>query len=93
MMGQVGNASAPSPPDHLFALVSADKYVYIIKKELKAPIKEIPQCKAIGDSIGKIEFDTLFEHYRKCYTNELPSDPQFEAIQKQLESMVKYLEP
>jgi hypothetical protein len=92
MIGQTGNMSGPGPPDHLFALISADKYVYVITKTPKEPIKELPQCKAIGDSIGKIEFDTLFEHYRKCYLKNLPSDPQFERIKKQLESMVKYLE-
>ncbi len=82
MMGQAGNMSGPSPPDHLFALVSAEKYIYIVKKQLKESIKELPQCKAAWDSIGFGKFDIAFEHYRKCYQKELSSDLQFEAIQK-----------
>jgi hypothetical protein len=37
--------------------------------------------------------EVAFTKYCECYRKELPSDSQFEAIQKQLESMVKYLEP
>jgi len=41
MIGQTGNASGPSPPDHLFALVVARKYVYIITKNINQTIKEL----------------------------------------------------
>src|SRR5258706_6175447 len=99
MIGQVGNMSGPGPPQNLFALASDGQFVYVIEKELKAQINELPQCKAVWDSFGtevqtSVEkYDTAFEHYRKCFQKDLPTDPQFVAIQKQLESMVKYLEP
>ncbi|HCW07592.1 MAG TPA: hypothetical protein DGG95_09550 [Cytophagales bacterium] len=98
MIGQVGNMSGPSPPQTLFALVATDKYVYIIKKEVKPKVKELLQCKEVWDSFGtevqrSVEkYDTAFEHYRRCYQKEFKNDPQFESIKKQLEVMVKYIE-
>lgn len=93
VIGQVGNMNGPGPPRNFFALMSTDKYVYMITPQFDITVKELPHCKAVWDSIGMEKFDTAFEYYRKCYQEELSSDPQFEKIQKQLERMVKYLEP
>lgn len=99
MVGLGGQDIGPFPPQLFLAFASTDKYIYLIQKFLDPPIKQLPQCKAVWDSFGpesemsSAKRDTAFEHYRKCYQRELANDPQFEAIQKQLESMVKYLEP
>lgn len=87
------------PPQLFLAYVSTDKYIYLIQKYLDPPSKLLPQCKAVWDSFGPeskmspTKRDSAFAQYRKCYQAELASDPQFPAIKKQLESMVKYLEP
>jgi hypothetical protein len=99
MVGLGGQDIGPYPPQILFAFVSTDKFVYLSQKFLKEPIKQLPQCKSVWDSFGArpqmsiAEQDTAFVHFCKCYQKELSSDPQFESIQKQLESMVMYLEP
>jgi hypothetical protein len=116
-VGLVTQMDGNFPPNNLFVFVSTDKFVYLIVKEVSGKIKDLPHCKAIGDSINaeakkygqhyrasnlrdtaalnkqfKLE-KVAFNKYLMCYQKELPSDPQFAAIQKQLESMVKYLEP
>ena len=99
MVGLGGQDTGPYPPQFLFTFVSNDKYIYLIQRLLKKPVKELPQCKSVWDSFGKeslmsmAERDTAFLHFCKCYQIELSSDPQFKGIQKQLESMVKYVEP
>jgi len=117
MVGLDGQMTGPYPPQLLLTFVSTDKYVYLIQKFLKEPVKQLPQCKSVYENINieaqkfgeryrasnlqdtaainkqfKLE-EVAFNKYCECYQKELSSDPQFEAIQKQLEGMVKYLEP
>lgn len=117
MVGLGGQGIGPFPPDHLHALLSTDKYIYLIEKWFKNPINELPECKSEWETIHaeaeklgeryrasnledtaainksfKLD-EEAFNKYRECYQRGLPSDPQFEALKKQLESMVKYLEP
>ncbi len=113
----VTQMTSPFPPYTMFAIVSKGDFIYLIERQFKKPIVELPKCKSISDSIiaeaekqgdryrasnlqdtaalnKRHKLDELaFSKHCECYQKELANDPQFEAIQKQLESMVKYLEP
>jgi hypothetical protein len=63
VVGLAGQMPGPFPPQHLFAFASTDKYIYLIDKYLKTPIKELPQCKSEW-SIINAEAEKLGEQYR-----------------------------
>jgi hypothetical protein len=83
-------------PQYIYVLISKGNYVYIAEKELKEPVKEIPRCSSVWDSLVSIHQqpvdDNVFSKYCDCYRKDLRNDIQFPAIRKQMEAMAAYLE-
>lgn len=83
-------------PQFTYVLVLKGEFVYLAEKQLKEPVKEIPRCVSVWDSLVSIYAqpvdDAVFAKYCDCYREHLIHDSQFSAIRRQMESMVTYLE-
>jgi len=72
-------------PEYIYAFISDDNYVYMIEKQLKAPIKEIPSCKSIYDSINK-EADKYYEIYQSSNLKDTAAiNKHFKVVEKAAE--------
>ncbi|HTA27783.1 MAG TPA: hypothetical protein VK809_08340 [Bacteroidia bacterium] len=115
MVGGFGQDVGPFLPDYIFVFLADNHFIYMAEKPLKEPVEQIPECKAIWDSINlesqkaiekydasqlkdtasfnQYEYldELAFDEYCGCFQRELKKEIQFEAIQKELETMVKYI--
>ena len=96
MVAGLSQISGDFTPQYIYVLVSMGNYVYIAEKELKEPVKKIPRCVSVWDSIISKQSqpvnDNTFNRYCDCYRRDLRNDNQFPAIQKQMELIAAYLE-
>jgi hypothetical protein len=96
MVAELAQITGRFTPQFIYVLVSIGDFVYIAQKELKEPIKEIPRCISVWDSIvskhSQPVDDDVFEKYCNCYRKDLINDSQFPAILRQLQSMASYLQ-
>lgn len=72
MVAGLSQMIGPFPPQHIYVFVSFDKFVYMAEIGLKEPIKEIPKCKSVWDSIHTVAEKNL-EAYRASDLNDTTS--------------------
>jgi hypothetical protein len=99
MLGVVTQGEGPAAPENTYVLVSKGGFVYMAA--VRNSIPEIPSCNDTfynelqDTTLGKMPHSdsVAWANYRSCLEKELKRDGRYRVFQKQVENIVRFINP
>jgi hypothetical protein len=103
MVGMVAQDIGLFLPEFVYVFIADDNFIYMAEKHLNKPVKQIPKCKSIWDSIN-LESQKALQIYddsqlqdtasfnKHVYLDELAFDKYCGCFQRELKKEIQYKE-